>query len=149
MNDSISKPVLTNLVISTIVVIAVAWAMTTSMKASAEPLVLDLSKMTGSPVAMDAEPITNKLVLVAALDLCSTNIANRLSVDGVVSQLREQGDMTTLVKKLVESGDVCAIIGHKWEYGCGKPGCLVIHNAPTRHCVICNKVQTQEVSEWK
>jgi len=51
---------------------------------------------------------------------CTTNIALRvravLSVDGMVKQLREQGDMTNLVKKLVESGDVCAVVGHKWEY---------------------------------
>jgi len=109
----------------------------------------DLSEMKGSPVAMVAEPITNKLFL---FPYSATNaVISRavLSVDGVVKQLREQGDMAKLVKALVESGDVCAVIGHKWEYGCGVPGCLVIHNNPVRHCVVCGKTQTQEVSEWK
>ena len=101
----------------------------------------------GTSVAMQAEPITNKLVLYPY----TNGVVSRsvLSVDGVVKQLREQGDVTNIVKKLVASGDVCAVIGHKWEHGCGVPGCCAIHNAPIRHCLVCGKTQTQEVSEWK
>jgi hypothetical protein len=116
---------------------------------SQDSITVDLSQMKGSPVAMVAEPITNKLVLYSA---CATNgISSRsvLSVDGVVKQIREQGDMTNLVKKLAASGDVCSVIGHKWQYGCGEPGCLVSHTVPTRYCLVCGKIQTQEVSNWK
>jgi len=95
-----------------------------------------------------AGPITNMLFDFHA----TTNYAishTVLSMDGAVDQLRSQGDITNLVKKLVAAGDVCAVIGHKWEYGCGMPGCLVIHNDPIRHCVVCGATQTQKVGEWK
>jgi hypothetical protein len=125
---------------------AAAVAVGSSALFAQDSITVDLSQMKGSPVAMVAESITNQLVLYPLANVISRSV---LSVDGVVNQLREQGDMTNLVKKLVESGDVCAVIGHKWEYGCGVPGCLVIHNGPMRHCVVCGKTQTQEVSEWK
>jgi hypothetical protein len=114
-----------------------------------DAITYDLSEMKGSPVAMVAEPITNKLFL---FPYSATNaVISRavLSVDGVVKQLREQGDMTNLVKKLVESGDVCAVIGHRWEPGCGNPVCAVYHADPIRHCALCGKTQTQTPGEWK
>lgn len=112
-----------------------------------ESITVDLSQMAGTSVAMVAEPITNKLVLYYATNGCVSRSV--VSVDGVVEQLREQGDMANLVKTLIQSGEVCAVIGHKWEYGCGMPGCLAIHNDPIRHCTICGATQTQKVSEWK
>lgn len=60
-----------------------------------EAIEIDMSEMKGSPVARAAEPSTNKLVLYRAVP----------SVDGAAKQLREQGDTTNLVKKLVESGE--------------------------------------------
>jgi hypothetical protein len=126
---------------------AAAVAVVSSALFAQDSITVDLSEMKGSPVAMVAEPITNTLVLYPYTNRVFSRSV--LSVDGVVKQLREQGDMTNLVKKLVESGDVCAVIGHKWEYGCGMPGCLVIHNDPIRHCAVCGATQTQKVSEWK
>jgi len=78
-----------------------------------DSITVDLSGMKGSPVAMVAEPITNKLILSywTTNSLCQSV----LSVDGAVKQLREQGDMTNLVLTLVKSGDVCAVVGHQWE----------------------------------
>jgi hypothetical protein len=131
-----------------------------------EPRALDLSKMKGSPVAYEAQPMTNTLVLYPATNYisyaniayaimdstCVTNavgLRSVLSVDEVVMELREQGDMTNLVKKLVASGDVCAVIGHRWEPGCGNLACAVYHADPIRHCALCGKTQTQQPGEWK
>jgi hypothetical protein len=71
------------------------------------------------------------------------------NIDNVIKDIRKEGSMPDLVKKLVKAGDVCEVIGHKWKDGCGAEGCLVFHTAPVRHCVICGKIQTKEVSEWK
>lgn len=59
------------------------------------------------------------------------------------------GDTTNMILRLVREGVVCAVIGHRWESGCGKPGCLVLHIGNVRHCVICGKVEVQEIGEWK
>ena len=37
-----------------------------------------------------------------------------LSVDITIKQIRDQGDMTNLVKKLAAAGDICAVVGHRW-----------------------------------
>jgi len=114
-----------------------------------DSITVDLSEMKGSPVAMVAEPITNKLVLYPYTNgFCSRYV---LSVDGVVKQLREQGDMTNLVKNLVESGDVCAVVGHKWER---TPHVTLEYrpdgNYPAhRKCALCGKAETLEPGAWK
>jgi len=123
-----------------------------------DSITVDLSEMKGSPVAMVAEPITNKLVLYPYTNkvvlypdtngFCSLYV---LSVDGVVKQLREQGDMTNLVKNLVESGDVCAVVGHKWER---TPHVTLEYrpdgNYPAhRKCALCGKAETLEPGAWK
>ena len=74
-----------------------------------------------------------------------------LSVDGVVKQLREQGDMTNLVKKLVESGDVCAVVGHKWE---STPHVTLEYRPDGdypahRKCALCGKVETKQPGAWR
>jgi hypothetical protein len=124
-----------------------------------ELVTVDLSKMAGSPVAMVAKPLTNELVLsywatntytLVTNSLCQSVLSSVLSVDGVVKQLREQGDMTNLVKTLVKSGDVCAVVGHQWanipyftlEY---RPDGGIMH----RTCGLCGKVETKEPGEWK
>jgi len=97
-----------------------------------------------------AEPITNRLFDCHYATNATISRAV-LSVDGVVKQLREQGDMTNLVKKLVGSGDVCAVVGHKWdniphvtlEY---RPdGDYPAH----RKCALCGKTETKEPGAWK
>jgi hypothetical protein len=114
-----------------------------------DSITVDLSEMKGSPVAMVAEPYTNKLVLYPDTNgFCSRYV---LSVDGVVKQLREQGDMTNLVKNLVESGDVCAVVGHKWE---SIPHVTLEYrpdgNYPAhRKCALCGKAETLEPGSWK
>jgi hypothetical protein len=98
-----------------------------------------------------AEPITNRLFEIQCF---VTNAAiNRavLSVDGVVKQLREQGDMTNLVKKLVASGDVCAVVGHKWE---STPHVTLEYRPDGdypahRKCALCGKVETKEPGAWR
>jgi len=54
------------------------------------------------------------------------------------------------IRELVKKGEVCRVIGHKWQSGCSVgPGCCVIHNAPMRHCVVCGKEETQQVGPWQ
>ena len=71
------------------------------------------------------------------------------NIDNVIKDIRKEGSMPELVKKLVKAGDVCEVIGHKWKDGCGMEGCLNFHTVPERYCVICGKIQTKEASEWK
>jgi hypothetical protein len=84
---------------------------------------------------------------------CSVPMTNRMAwawnIDNTIKDIRREGSMPDLVKKLVKAGDVCEVIGHKWKDGCGTEGCLNFHTVPERHCVICGKIQTKEVSEWK
>ena len=71
------------------------------------------------------------------------------NIDNVIRDIRKEGSMPELVKKLVKAGDVCEVIGHKWKDGCATEGCLNFHTVPERYCVICGKIQTKEASEWK
>lgn len=114
-----------------------------------DSITVDLSQMRGSPVAMVAEPITNKLVLCPYTNAYVSRSV--LSVDGVVKQLCEQGDMTNLVKHLVASGYVCAVVGHKWE---SIPHVMLEYRPDGdypqhRKCALCGKVETKEPGAWK
>jgi hypothetical protein len=138
-----------------IITFAATVAVVSSALFAQDSITVDLSEMKGSPVAMVAEPFTNRLF---ELHHCTNATISRavlsvdvLSVDGVVKQLREQGDLTNLVIKLVASGDVCTVVGHKWrsiphatlEY---RPdGCYPEH----RKCALCGKVETKEPGAWK
>jgi hypothetical protein len=82
----------------------------------------------------------------------STNSARVwLAVDGVVDQLRDQGDLVDLIKKLIASGDVCAVAGHKWltipnvQLNFRPDGNYQSH----RTCVLCGKIETKDPGEWK
>ena len=115
-----------------------------------DSITVDLSEMKVSPVAMVAEPITNRLFELQY----STNATIRsvgLSVDGVVKQLREQGDLTNLITKLVASGDVCAVVGHHWK---SIPHVTLEYRPDGeypehRKCALCGKVETKEPVAWK
>lgn len=102
-------------------------------------------------VAPLAEPITNRLFDISVYATNAVIWRAVLSVDDVVKQLREQGDMTNLVKKLVMSGDVCAVAGHKWEsiphvtLDYRPDGDYPAH----RKCVLCGKTETKELGAWK
>ena len=138
-----------------------------------DSIVLDLSKMKGTPVAMEAEPLTNGLVLSFTNATAYSNISyygvvtndgyrytnswistnTCLSVDGVVRLLRNQGDITNLIKNLAESGDVCAVVGHKWD---SVPHVTLEYrsdgNYPEhRKCATCGKSETKEYQPavWK
>lgn len=50
---------------------------------------------------------------------------------------------------ILQSGQVCEKHGHSWKDGCGIVGCLVLHSAPMRHCMVCGTVQTLTIGEWK
>ena len=115
-----------------------------------DSITVDLSEMKVSPVAMVAEPITNRLF---ELHYSTNATIGRavLSVDGVVKQLREQGDLTNLITKLVASGDVCAVVGHKWE---SSPHVTLEYRPDGeypehRKCALCGKVETKEPGAWK
>jgi hypothetical protein len=100
-------------------------------------------------------------IVIKYLDLTSCSnvyIPRHVSVDAVVKQLREQGDMTNLIKKLVESGDVCTVVVHKWDI---RPRVTDIFTHVTlgyrpdgdypehRICSLCGKVETKEPGVWK
>jgi hypothetical protein len=53
------------------------------------------------------------------------------------------------VADMVKAGDVCAIIGHRWAFGCGKEGCVAMHPEPLYHCVICGVVVTEKERRLK
>lgn len=131
------------------ITLAAAVAVVSGALFAQDSITLDLSQMKGCPVAMVAEPITNRLVLYQTNNACASRRV--LSVEGVMKQLREQGDMTTLVKKLVESGDVCAVVGHKWE---SIPHVTLEYRPDGdypahRKCVLCGKTETKEPGVWK
>lgn len=132
---------------------AAAVAVVSSTLFAQESITVDLSEMKGTSVAMVTDPITNKLILSAITYDAATGVICRasISVDEAVKQLREQGDMANLVKKLVESGDVCAVVGHKWE---SIPH-MTLEYRPNggypehRKCGLCGKVETKEPGAWK
>jgi hypothetical protein len=134
--------------------VAAAIAVASGAVCAQEAITLDLSKMKGSPVAMVAGPMTNKLVLWRRHPMImTTNLPARCvpSVDRVIEDLREQGRLAALVKTLVEAGDVCAVVGHRWEW---RPHVTLEYRADGdypvyRQCSLCGKVQTKEPGTWK
>ena len=52
---------------------------------------------------------------------------------------------TNAIKKLVKDGEVCKAVGeHKWE---NTPSINIV--CYERHCLICGKVQTRKMEDWK
>ena len=102
------------------------------------------------------------LVLPIDLSLMKTNHVDQgcsvtnltrlwLAVDVVVDQLRDQGILVDLIKKMIVSGDVCAVAGHKWE---NLPHVTLEYrpdgNYPShRTCALCGKKETKEPGVWK
>lgn len=71
------------------------------------------------------------------------------SVDCVIREMRSQGEMTNLVNKLKQAGDICAVLGHKWELDCLLvPVFGSTPSGPNRRCVVCGKVETW-VGTWR
>lgn len=74
-----------------------------------------------------------------------------ISMKVVIDTLRAQGDIPKLVKELIKSGDVCAVIGHKWE----RQPYMTLEYRPDgeyperRQCRLCGKSETREPGEWK
>lgn len=67
----------------------------------------------------------------------------------IIKMLKRNGKLSDHIQKLIKSGEVCQVIGHKWEYGCSMgAGCLVFHSEQLRHCSLCLKEERQ-VSVWK
>lgn len=66
-----------------------------------------------------------------------------------IQEMTDDGSLTNVVNELVSSGTFCKVRGHKWELGCGVPGCLVMHYGEMRHCVICGAVQQRLPGDWK
>jgi hypothetical protein len=97
------------------------------------------------------ETNTNRLVDVSCYVTNAAAARAVWSVDGMVKQLREQGDMTNLVQKLVASGDVCAVVGHRWE---SIPHVTLEYRPDgdypaQRKCALCGKVETKRPGVWK
>jgi len=123
----------------------------------AEDVEVDLSQMKGSPVAMTAEPITNRLWLTST-NVCvwqtyATNgfieSKGTTTAQGLLDVANRTGKTPELVELLVKSGEVCKARGHTWQFGCGMDGCLVMHPGEMRHCGVCGKTETKEPSNWK
>ena len=62
--------------------------------------------------------------------------------------MQDDGSITNVINLLISEGIFCQVRGHKWEAGCGVSGCLVIHDGPMRHCVVCGKTETREMKPW-
>jgi len=105
------------------------------------------------------EPITN--ITHTATNNCASNIywlassstmTNTMAcdIDLMLKQIESSKQTKELVEKLAETGAICKVLGHKWEFGCSVgAGCLVYHSSPIRHCLICGTEQSKSVSEWK
>jgi len=106
-----------------------------------EPISLDLSKMVGTAVAMEYQPITNRLVLwpvsVSNYYISTTNTSipygKWVSVEWAIQQLRERGETTNMINRLIADGDMCAVSGHRWR------------NIDSQHrkCTMCGKEETK------
>ena len=75
----------------------------------------------------------------------------RWDVDEVVKQMREQGEITNLVRRLSETGYVCSVIGHRWE---SVPHVTLEYRPDGdypehRKCSVCGKAQTKEPGAWR
>jgi hypothetical protein len=98
------------------------------------------SVVTLTPISSYTFPYTN-----AALELKSSDAY----MDKAIRVIREQCDMTNLVRKLAESGDICAVLGHKWEI---LPNLTLLYDPNrlgTRRCGICGLTQRQRVGAWE
>jgi hypothetical protein len=98
-------------------------------------------------------PETNMIELtIEELVVGELSITNFLTdswtADAFVAEMRRAGQLTNVVT-LMMGGIICEVRGHKWEGGCGMIGCLAIHSGPMRHCVICGKVEAQELGPWQ
>lgn len=93
------------------------------------------------------------------LDSMTTNVGSSLPMTNecrwecdseyIIKMLKRDGKLSEHIKKLIKDGEVCEVLGHKWEYGCSKgPGCLVYHSEQIRHCSLCLKEERQ-ISVWK
>lgn len=74
-----------------------------------------------------------------------------LSVDGVARRLLDQGDITNLVMKLAASGDVRAVLGHRWL---NAPHMTLEYRTSGEYpkhrvCAVCGKAETKESGEWR
>ena len=126
--------------------------MNTRITVAAAVAVVSSALFAQDSVVTIAEPITNRLFDFHYI--LASNTVSRcavLLVDDAVKKLREQGDMANLVKKLVSSGDVCAVVGHQWE---STPHVTLEYRESGeypqhRMCAICGKVETKEPGAWK
>lgn len=88
-------------------------------------------------------PITNFYIVM------TNSSAWEYDSEYIIRMLKKNGKLSEHIKELVKSGEVCQVIGHKWEYGCSMgAGCLVYHSEQMRHCSLCLKEERQ-VSVWK
>ena len=101
-----------------------------------------------SPVlfSQEARASTNEMLIASSNVYCPT-----LSVDKAIKQLKAQGDIPELVKELIKSGDVCAVVGHQWER---RPHMTMEYRPDGeypehRQCRLCGKFETREPGEWK
>lgn len=58
------------------------------------------------------------------------------------------GTRTTILN-LAKAGEICKVLGHNWIPGCGTPGCAVFHSRQTRHCIICNTIDSFIPGKWE
>ena len=119
-------------------------------------IVLMLILLCGNAIAQEATTYitTNRFWLGYTID--TTVMSNMVcsATNGLVDpvqQMIDKGTLPTIVKRLVAEGHVCKTIGHKWT---SVPHVTLEYrpdgNYPQyRKCLICDKMQTQKVSEWE
>lgn len=66
-----------------------------------------------------------------------------------IEAMQEDGSLSAVIDTLVCRGLICSARGHIWAGGCGKPGCLVFHPNPMRHCLLCGKVEMRSLGPWQ
>lgn len=67
-----------------------------------------------------------------------------------IRTMQADGTIKKVVNTMLADGTLCQLIGgHKWRLGCNKEGCLVVHQDQMRHCVICEKAETQQLAPWR
>lgn len=99
----------------------------------------------------DSYVTTNVLYPCSQSLIVSNSPSTSVSLDRAIEEIRVRGDIPNLVKKLVKSGDVCAVVGHQWER---RPHVTIEYRPDCeypehRQCRLCGKFETREPREWK
>jgi hypothetical protein len=129
----------------------------------ATPYEIRGAKLPLGPVVSNTEPVSASAPWIvvttnidwtevfsnAALRGPSAACSNEMIVVDDIAYMASKGTLTNTIERLVREGQVCAVIGHRWEYaGAASEWGLQCRTTARRHCVVCGKEQ-QNAGEWK